>query len=77
MLTETATAPTLEYSVRLYPFFIVNHGNWDIYANKTGYCAAIPTEKARAIGCLASHFGTAEYVRKTLGVCPLSVIPQT
>lgn len=51
-----------------FPRFVCNHGNWDIYANDKGHCAAIPTDKAAADGCLASHFGDAGYVRCTLGV---------
>lgn len=51
-----------------FPRFIVNHGNWDICANESGYSAAIPTPQAEADGCKATHFGTLDYVRVTLGV---------
>jgi hypothetical protein len=56
------------YTVENYPVFVCNHGNWDIYANSRGWCAAIPTPQARANGCIATHFGDAQYVKSTLGV---------
>lgn len=61
-----------EYNRSKFPVFVCNHGQWDIYCNATGYCAAIPTPRAAANGCKASHFGDAAYVRATLGVDPLS-----
>ena len=51
-----------------YPTFVCHHGNWDIYRNAAGHCAAIPTEEAAAAGCRASYFGDLAYVRVTLGV---------
>lgn len=54
------------YNKKNFPQFVMNHGNWDIYANDQGACAAIPTEDAALIGCSASHFGNMDYVRKTL-----------
>jgi hypothetical protein len=51
-----------------FPHFVVNNGNWDIYANDKGYCASIPTPEAETQGCNATHFGDAEYVRITLRV---------
>jgi hypothetical protein len=54
------------YNKRNFPRFIVNHGNWDIYANDRDYCAAIPTDEAATQGCKASHFGDLAYVRATL-----------
>lgn len=62
-----------DYNTTNFPIFICNHGNWDIYRNADGYCAAIPTQKAAANGCRASHFGDANYVRVTLGVNALAV----
>ena len=56
------------YNREHFPRFIVNHGNWDICANETGHCAAIPTAEAEAKGCLASNFGDLRYVAVTLGV---------
>jgi hypothetical protein len=56
------------YNRKNFPRLITNHGNWDICANADGYCAAIPTDAALAIGCKATHFGDARYVRATLGV---------
>ena len=53
------------YNRDAFPFFVVNHGNWDICANASGYCAAIPAHDAPA-GCKASHFGDMAYVRATL-----------
>jgi len=61
--------PHPQYNKDNYPVFIVNNGNWDIYANRDRtYCAAIPTEEAARNGCNATHFGDARYVRVTLGV---------
>jgi hypothetical protein len=54
------------YNTDDFPEFVVNHGNWDIYANASGYCAAIPTAAAAANGCKATHFGDMAYVRVTL-----------
>lgn len=54
------------YNRENFPRFIVNNGNWDICADASGYCAAIPTAEAEAKGCLASHFGNLAYVRVTL-----------
>lgn len=56
------------YNRDLYPEFVVNHGNWDIYASPTGACAAIPSEAGVIAGCRASHFGDRAYVAKTLGL---------
>ena len=55
------------YNKTNYPIFVCNNGNWDIYRNERGDCASIPTEKAAADGCRASHFGDLGYVRCTLG----------
>ena len=60
------------YNKKKFPHFICNHGNWDIYANERGDCAAIPTEAAKANGCEASHFGDIRYVWVTLGHKSLS-----
>lgn len=57
-----------DYNTTNYPVFVCNHGNWDIYRNDGGYCAAIPTIAAAAIGCKATHFGDRRYVAATLGV---------
>jgi hypothetical protein len=54
------------YNRDYYPVFVVNHGNWDICANAAGNCAAIPTARAAADGCKATHFGDMAYVRLTL-----------
>lgn len=56
------------YNTDNFPFFVCNHGNWDIYRNAKGYCAAIPTKKAARIGCRASHFGDLRYTQITLGI---------
>lgn len=55
------------YNRQNFPIFVCNDGNWDIYSNAAGYCAAIPTAAALANGCKASHFGNLAYVRATLG----------
>lgn len=60
-------AQYLGYDKVGFPHFVCNHGNWDIYANNRGYCAAIPTDEAAAIGCKATHFGSLKYVLVTLG----------
>jgi hypothetical protein len=56
------------YNTANFPIFVCHHGNWDIYRNDSGYCAAIPTSEALAIGCKATHFGDRGYVAVTLGV---------
>ena len=56
------------YTRENFPYFIAHSGNWDIYANASGYCASIPTSEAALNGCLATHFGDAEYIRVTLGL---------
>lgn len=60
------------YTTINFPRFICHHGNWDIYANASGYCAAIPTAEAAANGCRATHFGDMNYVRATLGFVVLA-----
>lgn len=57
-----------------FPVFVCRHGNWDIYRNVEGYCAAIPALLAPR-GCNATHFGDALHVLATLGVNPLEVRP--
>jgi hypothetical protein len=54
------------YNTENFPNFICHHANWDIYTNARGWCAAIPTKDAAAIGCRASHFGDRAYVKITL-----------
>lgn len=54
------------YNTQNFPTFVCHHGNWDIYCNATGYCAAIPTPQAEADGCIATHFGDMVYTRLTL-----------
>ena len=62
------SAPDSHYNTANFPTFVCNHGNWDIYKNDRGYCAAIPTVEAAADGCKASHFGDMEYLKITLPV---------
>ena len=62
----TTNQPPHWYNKAAFPHFVVNHGNWDIYSDERGYCAAIPTDEAAAKGCKASHFGDMNYVRVTL-----------
>lgn len=52
------------YNTHNFPTFVCHHGNWDIYRDAKGYCAAIPVKQ----GCNATHFGDAAYVRATLGL---------
>jgi len=54
------------YTRQNFPTLVCHHGNWDICANASGYCAAIPTEAGAAAGCYASHFGDMSYVRMTI-----------
>ena len=49
-----------------YPQFVCHHGNWDIWANENGRCAAIPSASGAAVGCNATMFGDMQYVRVTL-----------
>ena len=67
-LAETTVEPERHsvYNTENFPTFICNHGNWDIYTNSRGICAAIPTSEAAAIGCKASQFGDRAYVKITL-----------
>ncbi len=64
-----AQRPQLEawYNRARFPHFVCHNGNWDIYADESGYCAAIVADGAPA-GCLPSHFGNRAYVRQVLGV---------
>ncbi len=62
------------YSVSNFPHFICAHGNWSIFANAKGKCAAIPTGRAARNGCKPSHFGTVEYVKATLGIDAASIL---
>jgi hypothetical protein len=55
-----------DYNKAAFPKFVCAHGNWDIYANANGYCAAIPSVQGEAAGCSASHFGDMAYVKMTL-----------
>lgn len=56
------------YNTDNFPVFVAANGPWNIYANATGKCAAIPTEQGNANGHLASHFGDLRHVKKTLGI---------
>lgn len=51
------------YNTIHYPTLIAHHGNWDIYTNAKGFCAAIPTPEAKALGCKSSHFGDMTYLK--------------
>lgn len=66
------------YNRASFPRLVVNHGKWDICANDTGHCAAIPTPQAEADGCKATAFGSLAYVAVTLGVdvAPFHPLPQ-
>ena len=54
------------YTRRNFPHFVCQYGNWNIYADDIGRCAAIPTDEFAALGCRASTFGNLEYVRRAL-----------
>jgi hypothetical protein len=66
--SETTVKPERDpmYNTDNFPTFICNHGNWDIYTNARGKCAAIPSEDGAAMGCKASQFGDRVYVKQTL-----------
>ena len=51
------------YNTDNFPTLVAHHGNWEIYRNEKGYCAAIPTKEMEARGCLASHFGDLLYLK--------------
>lgn len=55
-----------DYNREKFPVLVCHHGNWDIFRNEAGSCAAIPTETAEKNGCRASHFGGMSYVRQVL-----------
>jgi len=61
-----ATQKHPEYNVLNYPRFVCHHGNWDIWANGNGRCAAIPSPSGEAAGCNATMFGDMQYVQITL-----------
>lgn len=50
------------YNTERFPILVAHHGNWDIYRNAAGYCAAIPVEN-KVGGCRASHFGDLAHLR--------------
>lgn len=47
------------YNTTNFPILVAHHGNWDIYRNAAGHCAAIPVVE----GCRASHFGDMNYLK--------------
>ena len=47
------------YNTTNFPILVAHHGNWDIYRNDKGWCAAIPVVE----GCRASHFGDMNYLK--------------
>ena len=55
-----------EYNRLSYPIFVCHHGNWDIWANDKGRCAAIPSRSGEVAGCNATMFGDMQYVQNTL-----------
>lgn len=63
------------YNKTNFPFFVVTHGNWDIFRNEQGKCAAIPTAEGIAAGCQASHFGDMRYVEKIGLIAPTKKQP--
>ena len=54
------------YNKDNFPHFVCRHGNWDIYRNGRGACAAIPSTIGEERGCNATQFGDMQYVRVTL-----------
>ena len=52
------------YNTTNFPILVAHHGNWDIYRNEKGQCAAIPIpDKDHAGGCHPSHFGDMDYLK--------------
>jgi hypothetical protein len=45
---------------------VCRHGNWNIWRNAQGSCAAIPSESGERAGCRPSQFGDMSYVRQVL-----------
>ena len=52
------------YHVFNFPKFVAKHGNWDIYCNHKGECAAI----AKVQGCKSTHFGDLRFVERALNI---------
>lgn len=52
------------YHVFNFPKFVAKHGNWDIYCNHKGECAAI----AKVPGCKSTHFGDLRFVERALNI---------
>ena len=52
------------YNRRDFPLFLLNHGNWDICANLSGYCAAVA--RSDRPGSRSSHFGDIGYTYCTI-----------
>lgn len=46
------------YNTTNFPNLVAHHGNWDIYSDAQGRCAAIPVVQS----CRASHFGDRNYL---------------
>jgi hypothetical protein len=62
-------APFTHYTKENFPIFVAHHGNWDIYRDDKGNCAALPVVP----GCLSSHFGDMRYTRCVLAAEGVSV----
>ena len=52
------------YNKQNFPNFVCQNGNWDIYCNQQGECAAL----SKAEGCRSTHFGDLLFVRGALHV---------
>jgi len=55
-----------EYNTANFPIMVCRHGNWNIWRNAKGSCAAIPSEAGERAGCKPSQFGDMAYVRQVL-----------
>lgn len=55
------------YNTRNYPIFVGTEcRNWDTYANENGNLASIAVEP----GCLSSHYGSPDYLRRMVSRFP-------
>ena len=52
------------YNTKNFQIFLCHWGNWDIYSNHNGQCAAI----AIVTGCKSTHFGDLRFAERALHI---------
>ena len=52
------------YNKQNFPIFVCRYGNWDIYCNQQGECAAL----AKVEGCRSTHFVDLIFLRNALHI---------